>query len=377
MAGVATGKDWAMEPESFTVGVEEEFHVVDADGLQLCSAVRGVLGSARRRLGEQVQAELLDPQIEVETSICASLSEIRTELTRLRSALASTAESQGRRILASATHPFSTWEGQGVTPRPRYRQLADDYRQLAREQLVCACHVHVSLHDPDAIVRVMDRTRPWLAVLLALSANSPFWEGVDTGYASYRTAVFDRWPTTGTPLPLGSRPAFDAVVRDLLASGVIRDTGALYWDVRPSARYPTLEFRVADVCPTVDEAVMLAGLARSLVRTCHRQVVDDQPVDHPRPEVVRAARWRASRHGLEGELVDVTGPRPVDAAELVERLLAVLRDDLEDHGEWDEVSSLVRQQLARGSGARRQREIAEGGGGPRAVVEHLLVTPSG
>jgi carboxylate-amine ligase len=365
-----------VEAASFTVGVEEEFHVVDADGLQLCSAVRGVLGSARRRLGEQVQAELLDPQIEVETSICTSLSEVRTELTRLRSGLASSAESQGRRILASATHPFSTWEHQGVTPQPRYRQLADDYRQLAREQLVCACHVHVALQDPEAMVGVMDRTRPWLAVLLALSANSPFWEGVDTGYASYRTAVFDRWPTTGTPLPMGSRATFDAVVSDLLATGVIRDAGALYWDVRPSARYPTLEFRVADVCPTVDEAVMLAGLARSLVRTCHRQVVNDVPVDHPRPEVVRAARWRASRHGVDGELVDTVGPGPVPAAELVQRLLAVLRDDLEDHGEWDEVSTLVRQQLDRGNGARRQREIAARGSGPRAVVEHLLI-PTG
>lgn len=362
-----------METGPFTVGVEEEFHVIDAATLELRSAVRGVLGSARRRLGDQVQAELLDTQIEVETSICASLGEVRAELCRLRRGLASAAESRGRRILASGTHPFSTWERQGVTPRARYRQLAEDYRQLAREQLVCACHVHVAVPDPEGIVGVMDRTRPWLAVLLALSANSPFWEGVDTGYASYRTAVFDRWPTTGTPIPLGSRAAFDALVQDLLATGVIRDVGALYWDVRPSARYPTLEFRIADVCPTIDEGVMLAGLARSLVRTCHGQQLRDEPVEHPRPELVRAARWRASRSGLEGELVDLVGPRPVPATELVERLLAFLRDDLEQHGEWDEVWSLVRQQLGRGSGARRQRHLAERDGGPRAVAEHLVI----
>lgn len=362
-----------MGTESFTVGVEEEFHVVDADRLELRSAVRSVLSSARDRLGDQVQPELLDPQIEVETSICANLAEVRRELTRLRTGLAKAAEQEGSRVLASGTHPFSTWEHQRVTPKARYRQLAADYGQLAREQLVCGSHVHVAVHDSEAIVEVMDRTRPWLAVLLALSANSPFWEGVDSDYASYRTAVFDRWPTTGTPLPLGSRPAFDGLVRDLLASGVIRDAGALYWDIRPSARYPTLEFRVADVCPTVDEAVMLAGLMRSLVRTCHRQSVRNEPLDHPRAEVVRAARWRASRHGLEGDLVDLAGPCPVPAGELVESLLALLRDDLEDHGEWDEVSALVGEQLKRGSGARRQREIAEQGGGPRAVVEHLLV----
>ncbi|CAN5178098.1 glutamate--cysteine ligase [soil metagenome] len=372
MEGRSPGKDLDVETGSFTVGVEEEFHVVDGESLELRSAVRGVLGSARRSLGDQVQAELLDPQIEVETSICTSLAEVRAELNRLRAGLVSAAESRGRRILPSGTHPFSTWERQGVTPQPRYRQLADDYRQLAREQLVCACHVHVAVRDPEAVVAVMDRTRPWLAILLALSANSPFWEGVDTGYASYRTAVLDRWPTTGTPIPLGSRAAFDALVRDLLATGVIRDTGALYWDVRPSARYPTLEFRVADVCPTVDEAVMLAGLVRSLVRMCHGQEMRGEPVDHPRPELVRAARWRASRSGLDGELVNLVGPRPVPAAGLVERLLKLLRDDLEDHGEWDEVSSLVRQQLGRGSGARRQRQIAERGG-PRAVAEHLLL----
>jgi len=361
---------------SFTVGVEEEFHVVDADDLGLRSAVQRVLGPARRVLGDQVQAELLDPQIEVETPVCTSLGDVRAELARLRRALAETAGAQHCRILASGTHPFSTWERQGVTPVPRYRKLVDDYGQLGHEQLVCACHVHVAVEDPEAAVAVMNRTRPWLATLLALSANSPFWEGVDTGYASYRTAVFGRWPTTVTPPPFASRAELDALVDDILATGVIPDRGALYWDVRASARYPTLEFRVADVCPTVDEAVMLAGLIRSLVRTCHRHLGEDRPVHHPPPEVVRAARWRASRHGLDGELVDLGGrrPRPVPAADLVSRLMALLRDDLEAHGEWEEVSALVERQLAHGSGARRQREAAAHGG-PQAAAERMLVEP--
>ncbi|MDQ3353519.1 MAG: glutamate--cysteine ligase, partial [Actinomycetota bacterium] len=335
-----------MPTPAFTVGVEEEFHVVDAESLALRSAVRSVLGPARQALGDQVTVELLDTQIEAETRICETLDEVRFDLIRLRRVLGETAEAGGARIMASGTHPFSTWQEQDVTSKPRYQQMAEDYRQLAREQLVCACHVHVGVPDPDEAVRIMDRTRPWLAVLLALCANSPYWEGADTGYAGFRTAVFDRWPTTGTALPLGSRPAFDAVLADLLATGVIRDAGALYWDVRPSARYPTLEFRVADVCPTINEAVMLAGLVRSLVRTIHGQLGRDEPFDHPRPEVVRAARWQASRHGLDGDLVDLVGPRPRPAAEVVERLLGLLRDDLEGHGEWEEVASLVRRQLA-------------------------------
>lgn len=361
---------------TFTVGVEEEFHVVDAGSLALRSAVRYVIGRARRELGDQVNLELLDPQIELETEVCASLGEVRAELTRLRTGVSGAARSQGLAVVASGTHPFSRWQDQAVTPRPRYERLADDFAQLAREQLVCACHVHVGVDDPDMAVHVMDRTRPWLAVLLALSTNSPFWEGDDTGYASFRIPVFDRWPTTGTPLVLGSRAAFDAVRADLLATGVVQDAGALYWDVRPSARYPTVEFRIADVCPTVDEAVMLAGLVRSLVRTSHAEAVREEPLVHPRHEILRAARWRASRHGLEGELIDPYEPRPVPAADLVESLLARLRDDLEDHGEWDEVSALVAMQLQQGSGARRQRQAAEHGGGARAAAGHVLVQPS-
>ncbi len=361
----------------FTIGVEEEFHVVDGESLALRSAVRAVLAPANKILGEQVHPELLEPQIEVETRVCASLDDVRIELNRLRSGLSTAARSQGMGIMASGTHPFSTWQDHGVTPKPRYERLADDYRQLAREQLVCACHVHVGVPDADDAVRIMDRTRPWLAVLLALCANSPFWEGEDTGYASFRIPVFSRWPTTGTPPALGSRAAFDSLLADLLATGVIPDAGALYWDVRPSARYPTLEFRMADVCPTVDEAVMLTGLVRSLVRTSHALLDSADPFDAVHPEVLRAARWRAARHGLEGELVDPAGPRPVPAADMVECLLSMVRNDLEDHGEWDEVSSLVRHQLEQGSGARRQREVAERTGGAKAFAAHLLVGGAG
>lgn len=353
----------------FTVGVEEEYLVVDAQTLELRSQAASILDSVPRRIEEQVAPELLAAMVEVETTVCDSLAEVRGELARLRRQVISAAEGEGHRLLASGTHPFSRADGR-VTPKERYLKLAYDYQHLAREQLICGCHVHVCVDDRDVAVKVMDRTRPWLAVLLALTANSPFWHGVDTGYASYRTEVFDRWPTTGTPLPLESVEAFEAVVDGLLATETIADPGALYWDVRPSSRYSTLEFRMADVCTTVDEAVMLAGLARSLVRTLHGQVMRGEPMDHARPELVRAARWRAARHGLEERLVDLHRLRPVAAGELVERLLDLLRPDLEDHGEWDEVSALVRQQLRQGSGASRQRAVFRSGG-IEAVAEHL------
>ncbi len=352
-----------MSDERFTVGVEEEYLIVDAQTLGLRPVVDTILPQARLRLGDdQVTSELVAALIEVETSVCDGLGQLRDEVGRLRAQVVAAAAEEGRRILASGTHPFSSWRGQDITDTDRFHRLAEDYQQLAREQLICGCHVHVAVADRDVAIRVIDRTRPWLPVLLALTANSPFWEGVDTGYASYRTAVFDRWPTSGAPIPLGSRAAYDEVVDALVATGSIPDASQLYWDVRPSDRFGTVEFRIADVCATVDETVMLAGLARSLTRTCHGQVVRDDPVDHTRPELVRAARWRAARHGLEGELVDLWECEAVPAGDLVERLLAFLRPDLEEHGEWEDVAGLVRQQVERGSGARRQREAAERGG---------------
>ena len=358
-----------MTAEAFTIGVEEEFHVVDAETLALQPAAEALLAAARDHVGDQAQPELLAAQVEVETKICRTLDEVRAELTRLRRRMAEVAADQGRCIIASGTHPFSTFEGQQITPKERYLTLEHDYQQLAREQHICGCHVHVGVPDTDAGVQIMDRTRPWLAVLRALAANSPFWQGADTGYASYRTEVFDRWPTTGTPALLGSRAAFDALLEAMLATEVMRDAGALYWDIRPSARYRTLELRVADVGTTVDEEVMLAGLFRSLVRRCHADVEDGVAVDDPAPDVVRLARWRAARDGLEGSLVDLAEGRPMPARAAVERLLEHLRDDLEAHGEWQEVAGLVGRQLDRGSGARRQREVADGAGVQEVAVD--------
>lgn len=232
--------------------------------------------------------------------------------------------------------------------------------------------MHVGVDDSEQAIAVMDRCRPWLPTLLALGANSPFWEGVDSGYASYRTQVFDRWPVTGTPPVLGSRATYEQVVEELVATGSIVDDTKLYWDVRPSARFPTVEFRICDVCATVDEAVMIAGLTRSLVRTCHGRALAGEPAPPVRPEVVRAARWRAARDGLDGELVDLAAGKARPAAEVVDGLLAFLRPDLDDAGEWDEVSALTAQALARGTGARRQREVFGRTGSLVELVDWLV-----
>ena len=207
-----------------------------------------VLPAARPELGERVQPELYRSMVEMNTPVCSTLGEVREAVRRARQVLVEAAGREGLRIAAAGTHPFSHWRDQAVTEKPRYRNLAEDYQQVFREQVVFGCHVHVGFDDREAAIQAMNRTRPWLPVLIALTANSPYWLGADTGYASYRTEIWNRWPTAGMPHPFASRADYDALVETLVATGSVREPTKLYWDVRPSTKLETLEFRVADVC---------------------------------------------------------------------------------------------------------------------------------
>jgi glutamate---cysteine ligase / carboxylate-amine ligase len=293
--------------------------------------------------------------VEANTPVCTTLAEVRQALRRARRALVEAAGREGLAIAAAGTHPFSSWADQEVTDKPRYHNLAADYRQVFREEVVFGCHVHVGFDDQEAAIQTMNRVRPWLPVLLALSANSPFWLGADTGYASYRSEVWNRWPNAGLPLGFDSRAEYDRLVETLVATGSLREPTKLYWDVRPSARQETLEFRVADSVMRVDEAVMVAGLVRAPADTAHAAAVRGDPDPRPRPELLRAAKWRAARHGLEADLVDVLAGQARPAAELVEAFLAEVGPALEEAGDLEEVTGLVRATLAGGTGAARQR----------------------
>jgi carboxylate-amine ligase len=356
---------------NFTVGVEEEYLTVDRRSLELRPRGDRILSAARPVLGGAVQAELNLAQIEAATPVCTSISQVELQLRRVRSAIAGAASARGSAIAATGTHPCAEWMTQAITPTDRYLGLEQDYQQLAREQLICGCHVHVGIEDPDALVRVMDRVRSWVPVLLAFGANSPFWQGVDTGYASYRTQVFDRWPTAGPGPVCGDRAGYDRVIGELVALGMIPDETYVYWHLRPSSRYPTLELRVSDVALTVDDAVALAALFRALVRACHGELRRPAPA-HPGNEAVRAATWRACRYGLEGTLIDLVEAAEVPAHELVRRLLAYVRPSCEEHGEWEEVSQKVEAVLARGNGAQRQRRALLETGSLRDVTRMIV-----
>jgi len=365
-----------MATGDFTIGVEEEFLIVDGESRTLRPRAPDLVAAARETLGDAVDQELHRSQIEIQTPVCASLAELRSELARLRQGLAAAVRPSGSRIIASGTHPFSVWR-EDPSMSPKYEWLEREYEQLAREQLICGAHVHVGLADGEALIDVMNRARPWLSPILALSGNSPFWEGDDTGYASYRTELWRRWPMAGTPGPFASKAEFEALVETLLATGSIDDRARLYWDVRPSARFPTLEFRVTDVCLTVDDTVMVAGLVRGLVRSCQEEARAGEPVPSVRPELIRAATWRAARYGLDGDLVDVLAGKSVPARVMVDRLLDFAGPGLRDLGDWQEVSGLVERTFARGTGAARQRAVLARTGRLQDVVDYVVAQTTG
>jgi len=358
----------------YTIGVEEEYQVVDPKTRGLAACAERVLKRARQALGdEEVAPELRASQIEVMSPVCHTLAEVRAELVRLRGAIArAAAEEEGLRIAAASTHPFSHWREQPLAPEERYRKLLESYQQLLRQQLAFGFHVHVGLEDREVALEVMNRLRPWLAPLLALSANSPFWLGEDTGYASYRTQVWGRLPTAGPPAPFSSLAEHDALVRALVETGSVLDAASVYWDVRLPEKLDTVEVRVSDACSRVDEAVMLAGLSRALVRSCRERAERGESYPSVRPELLRAAHWHASRHGLDAELVDVEAARAVPAREVIEKVLAFARPALEENGDWEEVAALVRETLECGNGASRQRRAYERAGRLEDVVDTLI-----
>lgn len=366
-----------MPQSQWTIGVEEEFQIIDPETRALSPQGESILATVQAEVGEEAQHELFLSQIETGTPPCRGLSEVRAQVKRLRHAVLEGARQNDAAIGAAGTHPFSIALEQPLAPKARYVDMAELYQQLAHEHFICGCHVHVGINDRELTVQILNRARGWLSPLVALTANSPYFEGRDTGYASFRTEVWRRWPMAGSPHPFNNRAEYEALARTLVETGAIIDETRIYWDMRPADRFETLEFRATDVCLTLDEAVMTAGLVRSLARKLAADVREDAergavfiPV---RPELLRAAEWRAARFGLEADLIDVHAGRAVPARELIETLLAFLREDLEAHDEWDEVADMVSEVLNRGNGAERQRAAFAKNGNLSEVVD-LIVT---
>ncbi|MFD9356863.1 glutamate--cysteine ligase [Streptomyces sp. NPDC060031] len=352
-----------------TVGVEEEYLLLDpvsGEPKPLVEEVRRTAGLGPLAEQGEVQDELLQAQIEVATPVCRTLEEVGGHLLRLRHAVASAAEENGCRVAATGAAPLRGTLPVPVTRTPRYLRMEGQARQLVDEQLICGTHVHVGIPDRQTGVVVLNRIQGWLPTLLAMSANSPLWDGQDTGFASWRTIVFGRWPVSGPPPYFDGLADYERRMEALVASGVIADRGQIYWQVRLSDRYPTVEVRCLDVQLRADDAVMLAGLVRALVATAIADEKAGVPPAAPVPELVRAGTWHAARHGLNGTLVDPLG-LPRSSGDVLCALLSHITPALEDAGDLREVSALAHRLLQEGTPADRQRRAVADGGLPRLL----------
>src|SRR3954454_21762586 len=337
----------------FTLGAEEELHLIDLDHWELSARAPQILS---RLPAEFYSAEIQRTTVETNTAVVRDLSDLREELLRLRAGLVQAAAKENLGVAAVGTAPRSTYADFELTSTGRYSRMQEQYRLLVDEQLICGTQIHVGVADRDMAVEIGQRIARALPVLLALSASSPFWNGQDTGYASIRSIIWRRWPSSGSPGRLSSAAEYDQLVADLIGSGVIADAKMAYFDVRPSSHAPTLELRVCDACPLVDDAVLIAGLFRALVRAAEDDVVAGRPFRPAPPPLHRAAVWQAARGGLTRELLDgATAPRPRPAAEVVRGLVDRLRPQLEELGDLDAVTELTETVLARGNSADRQR----------------------
>ncbi len=353
-----------------TVGVEEELFLVDPQTFHILPVSARAM-QADERGGDQSQEleqELFLQQIEVNTEPSNSLDELRSHLVAGRERAVAAAEGAGAAVLAMPTPLFAGHEGD-LTPKPRYQQMLDLYGAVGKRGPVCGMHVHVEVDGDDEGVRVLDRLQPWLPVLVALSANSPFDRGIDTSYASWREQVWDGWPSAGPVEPFGDAKAYHEAVRCLIESEAILDEAMVYFDVRLAAEHPTVEIRVADVCTDIDDAMVVAALTRALVETV---VSEDDPDPPWRIELLRAGRWLARRDGLTGSLLHPRTGSPEPAADVVGFVLERVADALRVADDEETVHDGVERLLQDGGGAGRQRAAAGDDTDLDAVAQDLL-----
>jgi carboxylate-amine ligase len=350
---------------NFTVGIEEEYLLVDRENLDLIGeAPPGMFEECERRLQGRVTPEFLQCQIEVGTGVCSTMQEARDDLANLRGNVAEVAEAHGLALLAASTHPFAGWEGKRRTERDRYATIAQDLQEVVRRLMICGMHVHVAVPDDDLRIDLLGQVAYILPHLLALSTSSPFWQGHDTGLKSYRLAVWNEMPRTGLPERFDSYREYQRHLDALIGAGLIEDGTKLWWDLRPSARFPTLEMRIADVCTRLDDALCIAAVYRCWLRMLYRLRMNNQRWREYRGMLLNENRWRAQRYGIDEGLVDFGKGEVVAYDTLLDDMLDLIAEDAEYLDCQPEVQH-ARTILTRGTSAHWQsdtyaRAIADG-----------------
>jgi glutamate---cysteine ligase / carboxylate-amine ligase len=355
----------------FTIGVEEEFQIIDPVTLELRSHVMQLVSAASPDILDQVKGEMHQSIVETGTRICENVSELRIEMHRTRGELVAAAERAGLQVAAAGTHPFSSWIDQVISPGERYQHIVEELQQLARSLLIFGMHIHVAMPDKQTTIDMMNMVRYFLPHLLALSTSSPFWMGRNTGLKSFRTTVFRRFPRTGVPEQFESWSAYENFVNLLVKLNCIDNGKKIWWDVRPHPVFGTLEFRMCDVTTKVEEAVAIAALTQATIVKLHRLYTGNMGFRVYRRALIEENKWRAARYGIEGKLIDFGKESEVPMRELALELLDFVDDVLDELGSRGAVE-YVHTILNEGTSAERQLRIFQQTGDLRAVVKHLV-----
>ncbi|HEY9441615.1 MAG TPA: carboxylate-amine ligase [Gemmatimonadales bacterium] len=361
-----------MKAPSLTLGIEEEYQIIDPETRELRSYITEILSGDHLVLGE-VKPELHQSMVEIGTKVCSTPAEVRAELVRLRRHVMELAGKKGLVIAAAGTHPFSSWLTQEITPLERYMGVRQDLADLAQQLLIFGTHVHIGIEDRDFLIDAMNVARYFVPHVLTLSTSSPFWMGRETGLKSYRSIIFRNFPRTGIPPVLESGTAYAALVDTLVRTGCVPNASKIWWDVRPNHSYPTLEFRVCDVCTRVDEAVCVAAILQAIVAKLWKLRRDNMTFRVYPTALIEENKWRAVRYGLDGRLVDLGKDQELPARTLVRELLEWFVDDvLDELGSRKEVEYAFTI-LEQGTSADRQIARFRETGDLKAVVDSLIV----
>ena len=360
-----------MKQPSFTIGIEEEYQIIDPVTRELKSYITEML-KADSAILREIKPELHQSMVEVGTQVCHTPGEARTELIRLRGMVMDLAAQNGLVIAAAGTHPFSRWSDQEITPLERYAGVKEDLQDLAQRLLIFGTHVHIGIEDREFLIDAMNTCRYFLPHILALSTSSPFWCGRNTGLKSYRSVVFSNFPRTGIPRSLESWADFESLVEVMVQTNSIPNASKLWWDVRPSWSYPTLEFRICDICTRVDEAVCIAAIFQAICFKLWKLRRDNLTFRHYATSLIEENKWRAIRYGLDGKLIDLGKGVEFPARDLLRELIEWFLDDvLDELGSRREVEYAYTI-LAEGTSADRQLATWRETGDLRAVVDRLV-----
>jgi len=357
--------------DQFTLGIEEEFQIIDPQTRELRSHVSEILDEGRMLLGEQIKPEMIQSQIEVGTGICKNIQEARADITNLRSVISTLAKKNGLTIVAASTHPISRWQDQKIFDDDRYELLVQELQTVARSLLIFGVHVHVGVADRERQIHIMNASRYFLPHVLALSTSSPFWMGHNTGLKSYRSEIFKQFPRTDIPDHFDSYPGFERYVELLVKTGCINDGKKIWWDCRPHPYFPTLEFRICDIPTRVDDTIAIAALFQAIVAKLYKLMDSNMGFRLYRRMLIQENKWRAVRYGLQGKMIDFGKNKEVPVVDLIRELLDFVDDVVDELDSRKEIEH-IHTILERGTSADEQLRVYKETNDLKAVVDHLI-----